>query len=715
MTYKDFIDQVHDYAYSHGDFDIVDALPAVIFTDRVSTMATNSKNIFVNPTWVDKLTIPQIVGVLVHEFLHDVYGHHSAPWAVYDRNSGLSPDEWHNLTNVAEDIVINDAVVAFGEELPEEGTFRKDSNIPDDLKTSHEIFVYLKNLYTEEKRKSSELFQAIKQVMQQMEQQEQDDQAVADMPLMQPDDSGQGVPMPSSSGDEGDENQSRSSSSSTSSSSSSKPSKDSQSDSSDSGGQEGQQSAEKTELQRQMEQIKMALDKLNQREQDLKQQIDDAQKGTEGASSSDQDDDSGDSTDSSSKGDSPSGTDGDSVSSEGSSGDDADSQSGSDGSSQDGDAGDANGSDEPGGTGSDDRDELSSQLDDVQQEKKTLEDRLKELAQQSALLDETKDDISDSDFSGNGSDEDDGDAEGITVGNTRSKSGDAENDTDDTADADNTDKSSDDSSKQGENTENEPEDGVDDSVAGKGDSDAKSGTYDSVTSLEKGDPSKNREIKLPNLSRIASSIAQQIGSPLKEKLTQTKRAENPGFSFVPPKQSWVEKALTFAAGAILSDERERTFARPGRRPGMTAPSGLVTPSKGYRMTHPLPKAQFYIDCSGSMGDLPEVIRQELYRNKSILGKTQSTVVPFTTRIYQPVDISMELPYLGGGTDIPAVIEDINETDGVNVFVVVTDAEDTFDLAEIDANKNVVLVTNHPEYVENQAARKNVRVIGVDSF
>lgn len=141
MTYKEFIDKLVDYVRQSGDWEVQDLTPKMVFSDKVQTMATNAHNIFINPNFAASLTMPQVVGVLWHEALHDLYDHHKVPWAVYDVSSGLSPQQWHQLTNVAMDIIINDTVLACGQELPSCGVFRDDfPYLTDDMTTSHRVF-----------------------------------------------------------------------------------------------------------------------------------------------------------------------------------------------------------------------------------------------------------------------------------------------------------------------------------------------------------------------------------------------------------------------------------------------------------------------------------------------------------------------------------------------------------------------------------------------
>lgn len=217
MKYSDFMDSMADLAQQHGDTAVLDALSRVVFTTKVPTMATNATNIFVNPTWVDELTSEEVLGVLWHELLHDLYGHHTASWAHYDRNSGVSQGVWHELANIAMDIIINDVVRDAGYSLPKEGAFRESLEIPPEIKTSHAIF---KRLLADYKSKKNE--QAMQQAMQQLQQQERNNQAVANEKNQKPSKNGFPMGTPQASDSDDDDGQGASGSSSSGSTSQSK-------------------------------------------------------------------------------------------------------------------------------------------------------------------------------------------------------------------------------------------------------------------------------------------------------------------------------------------------------------------------------------------------------------------------------------------------------------------------------------------------------------
>ena len=222
MTYKEFIDKLVDYVRQSGDWKVQDLIPKMVFSNKVQTMATNAHNIFINPDFAASLTMPQVVGVLWHESLHDLYDHHKVPWAVYDISSGLSPQQWHQLTNVAMDLIINDTVLACGQELPPDGIFRDDfPYITDDMTTSHKVFKAMLQHLQEQNQNATQNPQAgssssssssdsndegeggqtqqqitieispddpIAKAMKDQEQQEKDDQAVANEPPQSPQD-----------------------------------------------------------------------------------------------------------------------------------------------------------------------------------------------------------------------------------------------------------------------------------------------------------------------------------------------------------------------------------------------------------------------------------------------------------------------------------------------------------------------------------------------
>jgi len=76
------------------------------------TMATDGKSIFFNPAWVDKLTVPEVAGVLAHECAHIGYGHHL-------RKDGRD----HKMWNQACDYAINEGLIKAGFTLPDDGLF----------------------------------------------------------------------------------------------------------------------------------------------------------------------------------------------------------------------------------------------------------------------------------------------------------------------------------------------------------------------------------------------------------------------------------------------------------------------------------------------------------------------------------------------------------------------------------------------------------------
>jgi len=76
-------------------------------THAVATMATDGVSLFYNPSFVDTLTTPELVGVLAHEVLHPGLQHHI-------RRGNRSPFRW----NKACDYAINPLVLDAGLVLP---------------------------------------------------------------------------------------------------------------------------------------------------------------------------------------------------------------------------------------------------------------------------------------------------------------------------------------------------------------------------------------------------------------------------------------------------------------------------------------------------------------------------------------------------------------------------------------------------------------------
>jgi predicted metal-dependent peptidase len=89
-------------------FSLLCQFPPVLTTD-VPIAAIDARNrIYINPEAIEKLTLPEIRGVLVHEVLHGVYRHHP-------RMQQRDPKLW----NIATDAIINHRVTAMGYRLPD--------------------------------------------------------------------------------------------------------------------------------------------------------------------------------------------------------------------------------------------------------------------------------------------------------------------------------------------------------------------------------------------------------------------------------------------------------------------------------------------------------------------------------------------------------------------------------------------------------------------
>jgi predicted metal-dependent peptidase len=80
--------------------------------DHVPTMSTDGYHIFVNPSFCDELSEPEIMGVLAHEVMHCLLGH-------IDRRG----DRDHNIWNKAIDHATNLFLIQMEFQLPKEGLF----------------------------------------------------------------------------------------------------------------------------------------------------------------------------------------------------------------------------------------------------------------------------------------------------------------------------------------------------------------------------------------------------------------------------------------------------------------------------------------------------------------------------------------------------------------------------------------------------------------
>ncbi|MDJ0733894.1 MAG: VWA-like domain-containing protein [Nostocaceae cyanobacterium] len=72
----------------------------IIVTEKISTAATDGKDIFINPNYVQSLSSPQLDGLLLHEVLHAALLH-------VPRRGTREPILW----NVAADIIVNGIIV----------------------------------------------------------------------------------------------------------------------------------------------------------------------------------------------------------------------------------------------------------------------------------------------------------------------------------------------------------------------------------------------------------------------------------------------------------------------------------------------------------------------------------------------------------------------------------------------------------------------------
>jgi len=116
-----------------------------VFSEKIQTMGVDRNgSLYISPTFVEKLSDDELVGVLYHEALHIVYGHN------------VSKKDNHYLINVAGDIFINEQIISIGMVLPKGVCLKSTFNVPDYINTCSEIYTWLEqNLTDEQKQKLS--------------------------------------------------------------------------------------------------------------------------------------------------------------------------------------------------------------------------------------------------------------------------------------------------------------------------------------------------------------------------------------------------------------------------------------------------------------------------------------------------------------------------------------------------------------------------------
>lgn len=209
MKFSKFIYIVNSISEATGQTTVQHLLPRCVFSNEISTMATNSKNIFINPNFLDKLTPNQIFGVLLHEAFHDLLQHSRlsqdpTSWAYYDASSGVSSRKWHELCNIAMDITINEWIVSLGYELTEGACFRKTFDIPNDIVLTEDIFNYLLEQY-KSSQPDERLIQTIEQVILDMAKEIADQEKVKNKSSQTPSDNGYPEGSPEAGDEDGDD------------------------------------------------------------------------------------------------------------------------------------------------------------------------------------------------------------------------------------------------------------------------------------------------------------------------------------------------------------------------------------------------------------------------------------------------------------------------------------------------------------------------------
>lgn len=132
----------------------------ITLTTKVKTAGVDAgKNMYINPEWIKKLSNDQLSGLLAHEVMHKALEHFKRmPIEKY-------PVQVQNgyLSNIAQDIVINNMLVRNGMALPDEGYLPSGNSITlgdivvDEIstKSAEEIYHELKNQIPEEKDSKS--------------------------------------------------------------------------------------------------------------------------------------------------------------------------------------------------------------------------------------------------------------------------------------------------------------------------------------------------------------------------------------------------------------------------------------------------------------------------------------------------------------------------------------------------------------------------------
>ena len=241
----------------------------------------------------------------------------------------------------------------------------------------------------------------------------------------------------------------------------------------------------------------------------------------------------------------------------------------------------------------------------------------------------------------------------------------------------------------------------------------------------------NEEGDEPDDGKTIEDVASKVAArapELQEKLTVEKTAKQiEEDSYVPVKQTWIDRIFLEMGRYINYQMRERTYARPSRRPAQSLPgSDIVTPLRGQRQQGFSARAIFYLDVSSSMyekGDTPNSIRAEIEKNSTKLRSTRSIVKPFATRLSQtPLDVSQWIDRwavmraIGFETNMNYVIDDINAQVGATeVYAIITDCDTPFNVDNISKDKKVFIVTTCPQGIRGDTTRRNITVIPVSSF
>ncbi len=140
-SYPELLGRLRAKVLEHEEWGLLRPLQYALITDQIPTMATDGKNIYINPEFVDHIGEEIAISILLHELLHDILKHDQTKWAKYDGDTLLNEQQWKHLTNIAMDITINENLIKKGYKLTEGAALRRKWDIPENKPlSSFQIF-----------------------------------------------------------------------------------------------------------------------------------------------------------------------------------------------------------------------------------------------------------------------------------------------------------------------------------------------------------------------------------------------------------------------------------------------------------------------------------------------------------------------------------------------------------------------------------------------